>query len=65
LCTGEEENCCKYLLFYILDEEYLYFWDWGQGGGANWMVGSEIGGTHRYRKFSGTNKYTETGTWYQ
>ena len=31
------------------DGEYLYYWDWGPGGGANWMIGPEIGGTNRYR----------------
>ena len=31
------------------DGEYLYYWYWGPGGGANWMIGPEIGGTNRYR----------------
>jgi hypothetical protein len=37
-----------------LDEEYMYFWDWGTSGGANWMVASEIGGTNRYNIFKFT-----------
>ena len=25
----------------VLDVEYLYFYDWGTGKGANWIIGTK------------------------